>query len=86
MFATFLILFTKVLFELLWWAIFIYVIMSWVGGQNSNFGQTLRQIVQPILKPFRMARIGMLDFSPIVALLALGFLSNVATEFLNKFL
>ena len=44
----------------------------------------LDALVNPILKPFRWARMGMLDFSPVVALIALQFLSRWAIELLSK--
>jgi len=56
------------------WLIFIYILMSWIpNARESGFGQMLGQIVEPYLEPFRkiIPPIGMLDISPIVAILAL---------------
>lgn len=56
------------------WLIIIYILMSWVpNARESGFGQMLGQIVEPYLEPFRkiIPPIGMLDISPIVAILAL---------------
>ncbi|AXF55462.1 YggT family protein [Salicibibacter kimchii] len=56
-------------------AVFIYILSSWIPNlRESNFGQMLGSIVEPYLEPFR--RIippigGMIDLSPIVALIAL---------------
>lgn len=50
--------------------------MSWVpNARESGLGQMLGQIVEPYLEPFRkiIPPIGMLDISPIVAILALKF-------------
>lgn len=58
--------------------IIIYILMSWFpGARESQIGYYLGVIVEPFLEPFR--RIippigGMLDISPIVALLVLRFL------------
>jgi len=78
--------FVLILVKLLYWAILIQVLMSWFAAGRSPLGQALDQIVQPILKPFRWARIGMLDLSPIVALYALYFLQGLVLEFLARFL
>lgn len=58
------------------WLIIIYILMSWVpNARESGLGQMLGQIVEPYLEPFRkiIPPIGMLDISPIVAILALKF-------------
>lgn len=68
--------FASILVSLLFYAIFAWVIASWlimfgiIQPHNRGF-QLLTQMVQPVLKPFRWARIGMMDLSPIVAILAL---------------
>lgn len=56
--------------------------MSWFATGRTAFGDLLDQIVQPILAPFRWARIGMIDLSPIVALILISFLGNAARDFL----
>lgn len=56
------------------WLIIIYVLMSWIpNARESGLGQMLGQIVEPYLEPFRkiIPPIGMIDISPIVAILAL---------------
>lgn len=59
--------------------ILIYVLMSWVPNVRESFvGEFLGKVVEPYLRPFR--RIippigGMLDISPIVALIALKFVA-----------
>lgn len=56
------------------WLIIIYILMSWVpNARESGLGQMLGQIVEPYLEPFRkiIPPIGIIDISPIVALLAL---------------
>ena len=66
-------------FQIYWFAIIIYILMSWLPGlQNSSFGRLLDKIVDPYLSIFRkfIPTIGMIDISPIVALLALNFIQR----------
>ncbi|SDI66703.1 YggT family protein [Natribacillus halophilus] len=60
-------------------AVLIYVLSSWIPNlRESNFGQMLGTIVEPYLEPFRkiIPSIGMIDISPIVAIIALQFAST----------
>lgn len=82
----FLLYFLNIFLNLLYWAIFIWVLMSWFSASKSQLGMLLESIVRPILKPFRWARIGMFDLSPIVALLTINFVANSLQSFLLKFL
>jgi len=80
MIIQFLITFLSILTNLLFWAIFINVMLSWFAQGRTGLGVMLDQIVRPILKPFRWARIGSMDFSPIVALIVI----DVARGFLIR--
>lgn len=66
----------SMLFRIYFYVIFAYIIMSWIGGRDSAIGQVIGRIVEPYLSPFRkiIPPLGMIDFSPIVALFALHFL------------
>ena len=86
MFVPFLLKFLSIFFQLLYWAIFIKILMSWVAVGRTPFGMMIEQIVNPILRPFRWARIGMIDFSPLVALILIGFLSDFLRGYLITFL
>lgn len=58
------------------WMIIIYILMSWIPNlRESSIGQFLGSLVEPYLSPFRkiIPPIGMIDVSPIVAILALQF-------------
>jgi YggT family protein len=65
------------LFTIYRYMIIVYILMSWIPNARSSFvGEWLGKLVEPYLTPFR--RIippigGMLDISPIVALIALIF-------------
>lgn len=79
--------FVRVLSDILSWAILISIVMSWVGGRRrSPFRVWVDSVVRPILKPFRFARIGMMDFSPIAAILVIDFGGRFLLQFLAKFI
>ncbi len=62
--------------------IFIYILMSWVPSMRENVvGQFIGKIAEPYLAFFRkfIPPLGMIDFSPIVALIALSFISQGVT-------
>jgi YggT family protein len=55
-------------------ALFIYVVMSWVGGGMYNpSAATLAEIVEPLLRPFRrlLPPISGFDVSPVIVLVLL---------------
>ncbi|WP_170006964.1 YggT family protein [Bacillus fonticola] len=57
-------------------ALIIYIFMSWFpGARESKFGEILSRICEPYLDVFRrfIPPLGMIDISPIVALLVLRF-------------
>ena len=68
-------LFLKILF----WAMIISVILSWVAPGSRNPGAELvQQITEPVLAPFRriIPNLGGLDISPIFAFIALQLLQS----------
>lgn len=60
-----------------YWMIIIYILMSWLpNARESAFGEILGKFVEPYLAPFRRfipPIFGMLDISPIVAIIALRY-------------
>lgn len=71
---TFLFAFLKLLCEVLTIAIFLRAILSWFSLSPTNlFVRILHQITEPILSPLRriIPRAGMLDLSPLVAIILL---------------
>jgi len=82
----FVILFISIFLKLCYWAIFAHVLMSWLARGRTKFGVILDDIVRPILYPFRWVRIGMIDLSPIAALLALDYGGEYLIKFLLRFL
>lgn len=63
--------------EIYRWLLIAYILLSWVPNIRDSFiGELLKKIVEPYLAPFRKIIPpigGMLDVSPIIAFIALGF-------------
>lgn len=60
-------------------ALIVYILMSWIpGSRESSIGQVLTKICEPYLEQFRrfIPPLGMIDFSPIVAIILLQFAKN----------
>jgi YggT family protein len=59
------------------WLLIAYILLSWVPNiRDSYIGELLGKVVEPYLAPFRKIIPpigGMLDISPIIAFIALGF-------------
>ncbi|MEH7382446.1 YggT family protein [Bacillus sp. JJ1533] len=61
------------------YALIIYILMSWFpNARESGIGQFFAKICEPYLEPFRrfIPPLGMIDISPIVAILVLNFASR----------
>lgn len=75
------------LLQLYSFAIIAYILLSWFpGARESGFGQILVKICEPYLEPFRkiIPPLGMIDISPIVAILALR-LAQYGVNYLYAF-
>ena len=63
------------LIEIYSMALIVYILMSWFpNARETSIGQFLEKICEPYLEPFRkfIPPLGMIDISPIVALLVLN--------------
>lgn len=72
--------FVDVLFNVLTLAIFARVLLSWFPMAADNpIGRVIYDVTEPILGPLRriIPSFGMLDISPLVALLLLQVLRNI---------
>ena len=85
----FLALAINVVFQLLWWAILIRVLISWLpmaGVRIDPYNpiiRTLFSITDPILEPLRRyTTVGMIDLSPIVALFGLDIIRRILVSLL----
>lgn len=57
----------------------LYILMSWVpAAQESKFGELLAKVAEPYLGLFRkiIPPLGMIDFSPIIAIFALNLIAT----------
>ncbi len=82
----FLIQFVNLLFQVLSFAILGRVLMSWIDPTgNMRITQVLQELTEPILAPIRsiMPNFGMLDLSPIVAMLLLQLVGNLIIRSLS---
>lgn len=74
----------NVVFQFLWWAILIRVLLSWLpmaGIRIDPYNPIIRalfSITDPILDPLRRyTTVGMIDLSPIVALFGLEIIRGI---------
>ncbi|MCS6801835.1 MAG: YggT family protein [Chloroflexota bacterium] len=81
--VTFLATFLMLLFQILTIAIIIRALLSWFPIDRSNPLITiLDQITEPVLAPLRriIPTIGMIDITPLVAILLLQLLQNIVAR------
>lgn len=67
----------------------IYIFMSWFpGARESSFGVMLAKICEPYLEIFRrfIPPLGMIDFSPLVAIIVLQLANSGLVTFFRMFL
>lgn len=77
----------QALVQIYYWLIIIYILMSWLpNARESSFGELLGKIVEPYLSIFRrfIPPIGMIDISPIVAIIALNYAAMGLTTILRS--
>ena len=87
--AEVLVLVINVVFQVLWWAVLIRVLLSWLpmaGIRIDPYNPMVRilfDITDPILEPLRRyTTIGMIDLSPIVALFGLEIIRSLLVSLL----
>ncbi len=87
--SSFLVLTINVVFRVLWWAILIRVLLSWLPMAGIRIDpynpiiRTLYSITDPILDPLRKyTTVGMIDLSPIVALFGLEIIRGLLISLL----
>ena len=76
------------IFNILYFLLIIRIILSWFAVNPYNeIVQILYRITDPILAPFRRLplQIGFIDFSPIIAFMALWFLRNFIVGVLSHY-
>lgn len=77
--------FVDILFEIVIWMVIIRVLLSWFGNPRNGFTNFVASIADPILIRFRriVPPMGMLDLSPIVAIISLEVLNYLIVELLK---
>jgi len=79
--------FISIFATVLTWAIIIRALLSWfsISGAQPVF-RLLVEITEPVLAPIRrvLPTAGMLDFSPLVALLLIQVISNILLSQLSR--
>lgn len=79
--------FVNLLFQILSLAILIRALLSWFNLPPGNpLVNLLFDITEPILAPLRrvVPRIGMMDITPVVALLLMNFIQTLIGQVLNS--
>ena len=71
--------FIRLLCEVLTFAIFIRVVLSWFVTRPNTLTIILDKITEPILAPLRriIPRAGMFDFTPLVAIILLQLIARL---------
>jgi len=73
--------FISILSDVLYVSLIGRVVLSWLNvSPESPIAKIIEQITEPVLLPIRriMPRVGMLDFSPMVAILLITIIVRVA--------
>ena len=73
-------------FEIIWWLVIARILLSWFPNPPHNqLIKFIYQATDPILVPFQrlIPPIGMVDISPMVALLALQLVRSVVIKLLT---
>jgi len=81
--------FVDLVYRIYFYMVLIYVLMSWLPAVRESFvGEFLGKLVEPYLRPFRRLIPpigGVLDISPIIALIALQFVAYGLHAIINLF-
>lgn len=79
------IIFIRILFELLIWIVIANSLLSFFLSPYHPIREALERIVAPLLYPIRnmMPPAGGLDFSPLILILALNFIERILILFLS---
>jgi YggT family protein len=78
----------NMIFNIIYFLLVVRIILSWFGVNPYNdIVQILFRITDPILAPFRRLplQIGFIDFSPILAFMALWFVRNFVVGVLSHY-
>ena len=76
----------KPLIQIYLYGILIIAISSWIGTTDHPFVRLTNQIIDPYMRPFRniIPPIGLIDISPMIAILVLIFAETQFQRFINN--
>jgi YggT family protein len=82
MYREYIVIFVQLFFELLSWAVLIYILSSWVVGPGNRMYDFLAELTKPVLDLARKItpKMGMLDLSPVIAMLGLELVKNILIQ------
>ena len=83
----FILYFVWILFTILQFAIIIRALMSWFNPSPDNpIARVVYELTEPVLAPLRriVPRIGMIDITPIVAILLMNVIQQVLDSTLSR--
>lgn len=81
--TSFLLVFIRLFFTILTWAILIRILLSWIRIDPYHpIVRILDQITEPVLAPARriIPPIGGLDFSPVIVIILLNILERILLQ------
>jgi YggT family protein len=79
--------FIGIFFDLLSFAIIVRVLLSWVNAPGAGrLKMVIHDITEPVLAPFQrpIFRVGMIDLSPIIALMVLDFVRTILLSIISR--
>ena len=80
--------FVKIFFDLLSFLILVRVVLSWMQGHHTHNGLTrfVTEVTDPVMNVARKItpRLGMIDLSPVIALVALDLIRSLLLYLIGK--
>jgi YggT family protein len=85
MVQAYLALFIQFFFDLLNWAVLVYILATWVTGPGNRLFDFLADITRPVLGLAKKItpKTGMLDLSPVIAMLGLEVVKNILLQIIT---
>lgn len=82
----YIIIFVQLFFDLLNWVVFFYVMASMMVGPGNKLYDFLGTLAKPVLDLAKKItpKAGMLDLSPIIAMVGLELLKSILVTFIEK--
>ena len=77
--------FLNIITELIFWLILVRVVLSWFPVSDNRFTDFIRNVTEPFLALARLVtpKLGMIDISPLIALLGIQLIRTLLIMLLN---